>query len=298
MAATPNNGTAALVIAHPGHELCVYGWLEQARPSVFILTDGSGRSGVSRLNSTSRILSAAGAIAGSIYGRFTDQDLYAAILSSNFGLFEQIVAELAEILDQQQVTYVTGDAVEGYNPIHDVCRLVINASVAIVSRSNNREIVNTDFLLLGRHHTRHELPDTFRLTLDDDVFERKLAMARAYPELEAEVDARLNTKTLEQLQAFPELSAEFDSIVMSELGSEVYRMECQRLVSSTSLDGPSRERPFYERYGERLVAAGIYRKAIRYRDHIAPLAEAISRFVDRKSSDPPSLRPVCAASGG
>src|SRR5207253_5484219 len=33
-------GRAALVIAHPGHELRVYHWLRLARPSVFILTDG------------------------------------------------------------------------------------------------------------------------------------------------------------------------------------------------------------------------------------------------------------------
>lgn len=70
----------------------------KARPRVFVLTDGSGRSGVSRLSSTSEILADAGASIGSIYGRFTDQNLYAAILGGDFGLFEQIVAELAEAL--------------------------------------------------------------------------------------------------------------------------------------------------------------------------------------------------------
>ena len=33
---------AVLVVAHPGHELRVHGWLELARPTVCILTDGSG----------------------------------------------------------------------------------------------------------------------------------------------------------------------------------------------------------------------------------------------------------------
>src|SRR5437868_1619892 len=31
------DGRAALVIAHPGHELLVHGWLELARPVIFIL---------------------------------------------------------------------------------------------------------------------------------------------------------------------------------------------------------------------------------------------------------------------
>src|ERR671930_2292557 len=96
MTGTAANGKAALVVAHPGHELCVYGWLEQALPRVFVLTDGSGRSGVSRLDSTTEILAGAGAGAGSIYGRFTDLDLYAAILDGDSRLFERLVAGLSQ----------------------------------------------------------------------------------------------------------------------------------------------------------------------------------------------------------
>jgi len=33
--------------------------------------------------------------------------------------------------------------------------------------------------------------------------------------------------------------------------------------------------PFYEIYGEKLVAAGRYLRAIRYREHLWPLAEAL-----------------------
>src|SRR5207302_1404403 len=32
--------TSALLVAHPGHELRVHGWLERERPLVFVLTDG------------------------------------------------------------------------------------------------------------------------------------------------------------------------------------------------------------------------------------------------------------------
>jgi hypothetical protein len=38
--------------------------------------------------------------------------------------------------------------------------------------------------------------------------------------------------------------------------------------------------PFYERYGELLVAAGTYKNAIRYREHFVPLAKAIQRFAE------------------
>src|SRR5919198_856035 len=256
MTGTAANGKAALVIAHPGHELCVYGWLEQARPHVFVLTDGSGRSGVSRLDSTTKILAAAGAGAGTIYGRFTDLDLYAAILDGDFRLFERLAAELAEALVREEVECVAGDASEGYNPIHDTCRLVIDAAAELARRGSGRPIVNRDFLLFGRHDSHpEELRDTaVLLTLDDDRLTRKLAAARAYPELQGEVEAMLDKKPLESFRPFPELSAHFNNVVVRAMGGEAYRVECLRLVSSpTPSYGAAEEVPFYERYGERLV---------------------------------------------
>ena len=57
---SPDQKTA-LIIGHPGHELRVFHWLEITRPAVFVITDGSGRSGRSRLPSTTRILDQVGA---------------------------------------------------------------------------------------------------------------------------------------------------------------------------------------------------------------------------------------------
>ena len=41
---------AALVVAHPGHELRVHGWLEVARPVVCVSTDGSGHGALAVLH--------------------------------------------------------------------------------------------------------------------------------------------------------------------------------------------------------------------------------------------------------
>ena len=50
----------AVIISHPGHELRVHHWLEQAKPAVCVLTDGSGHTQRSRLDSTTGVLSGAG----------------------------------------------------------------------------------------------------------------------------------------------------------------------------------------------------------------------------------------------
>jgi hypothetical protein len=58
----PLEEPAALVIAHPGHEARLRGWVERARPRVFVVTDGSGRGGVSRIGETARALKETGAL--------------------------------------------------------------------------------------------------------------------------------------------------------------------------------------------------------------------------------------------
>src|SRR5215510_7026920 len=127
---------AALVVAHPGHELCVYHWLQLARPQAFIFTDGSGHSGKSRLHATTRILKQVGAEPGCIYGRFTDLAIYAATMNHDFGLFINLAEELADAFLRERIEYVVGDATEGYNPAHDICRFVINASIEIANRTS------------------------------------------------------------------------------------------------------------------------------------------------------------------
>ena len=249
-------GRAALVTAHPGHELRVYGWLESVRPRVFILTDGSGRAGCSRLHSSAKILRRVGACAGAVFGRFTDLAFYQAILRHDHRLFVELAGELTDELLRHRIEYVAGDAAEGYNPTHDVCRLLIDTAVAMAARLHGVRIGNYDFLLKGRPD---ECPERLRqqanwLRLDNDTLGRKLKAAGDYPELASEVKQAI-----------------------SENGASAFRVECLRPASDEEGDGEQQhaERPFYELYGEQQMAAGYYESLIRYREHLVPLAGAL-----------------------
>src|SRR5436309_14218796 len=81
-------GNAALVVAHPGHELRVHHWLESTHPRVFVLTDGSGARNEGRIESTSNILRRVGSTSGSIYGAYTDRRIYQLVLD---GRHDEIV---------------------------------------------------------------------------------------------------------------------------------------------------------------------------------------------------------------
>ena len=105
-----------LFVAHPGHELRVYGWLAAIRPQVFVLTDGSGHGGKSRIESTTKLIKAVGAKPGSIYARFRDAEFYGFILDHDFQPLFRVVDEFAEAIVAENVDSVVGDASEGYNP--------------------------------------------------------------------------------------------------------------------------------------------------------------------------------------
>jgi hypothetical protein len=185
---------AALVVAHPGHELLVHGWLEATLPRVCVLTDGSGRTQRSRLDSTTRVLEAVGAVPGPIYGPMTDIELYTAVIDFDHKPFLRVVDELASMLLREEIECVAGDAEEGYNPAHDICRLVINAAIRLVNRTNRWQIANYDFTLVappGRTSDAQRA-GSFLFNLDETSYARKLLAARNYPELQAEVEAALS----------------------------------------------------------------------------------------------------------
>ena len=250
---------AVLVIGHPGHELRVYGWLEIMRPAVFVITDGSGRSGQSRLRSTEAILNQTSARPGSFFGSLSDSEAYAAILNRNFDTFSRLARKLASYLIDEDIDYVAGDAMEGYNPTHDVCRLLINVAVELARDATGREVANFDFPLTGA-------PDIAAATrpvggidvrLDDDAFARKMLAARSYTELNSEVE-----EATRQHRA------------------EAFKLECLRPVKNGELPFAEHDQPHYEKHGEKQVAAGHYRDVLRYRQHFLPLAAALQQEIE------------------
>jgi hypothetical protein len=252
--------SAALVIAHPGHELRLHGWLQRARPWVCVLTDGSGHSDQSRLSTTTALLHDVGARPTEVYGRFTDRAVYELLLAGDVAPFYRLAEELAGTLVSRQIQYVVGDATEGYNPVHDVCRLLIDTAVRLVETQGGSRIVAFDFPLFGRPdfcpEERHS--GAVLLYLDDEAFARKRTAAATYEALAREIGP-----------------------LIAQLGEEVFRVECLRPVEPWEPQKEG-ERPEYERIGEERVAAGYYQHVIRYREHIIPLTDALRRFAETR----------------
>jgi hypothetical protein len=199
-----------------------------------------------------------------MYGLLTDRALYAAILNRDFNLFLRLAEELAGALRRSRVEYVVGDAAEGKILAHDVWRLVIDAAVGIVNRAHDNQVVNLDYIVVGRPDEGSEAlsSTSICLRLDDQAFTRKLEAARGYPEVADEVEETLK-----------------------EMGIEAFRVEWLRPVDGRDAwAGLTQEPPAYERHGEEQVLAGHYERVIRYREHVLPLAEVLRRYMERSGT--------------
>jgi hypothetical protein len=311
MTGANNYSQAALVIAHPSHELRVHGWLQKTRPSVFVLTDGSGRETPSRLPATTKVLADLEIKPGSVYGRVSDREVYDAFFQQDFSFFIRIAEELAEEFNRQQIEYVVGDSDEGYSPTHDACRLIIDAAVAVAKQKYQRQIANFDFAVVDiPEESSTSLNDeTIWIHLEEAAFSRKIAAARAYspklaldvdaallgepfrgvrrfsePELASDLERELTARMVRTLQSYPVLAGKIKD-VMEGVELARFRTECLRPVKSPAWNKSGiNEVLFYELYGEKLVAAGHYQTPIRYAEHLRPLEQAIQRHLETNAN--------------
>jgi hypothetical protein len=242
-----------LLLAHPGHELLLHGWISRNRPVVDILTDGAAHSSAARLGATAELLRDLAARPGAIFGRLSDPEAYAMILERNTALLFSLVGELAERLERDRPAIIVGDAVEGYNPVHDLCRLIAGAAITMAGvRTKQYEyaVVN---------HPRSSDPGAIVVELDAAEYAAKMERARRHAGALTDIDG-----------------------LLARYGADAYRHETLWPVADwAAIDGD--EPPLYERYGEERVAAGQYTTVIRRREHMLPLRDALRAAVEKRS---------------
>jgi hypothetical protein len=256
----------ALVAGHPGHELKVFGWMSEYKPRVYVITDGSGRGGISRISSTAALLIRLGVGHGDIFGAISDAEIYDAMLAQDISCFLTLVDELAGSFLGHGVDCVAGDAAEGFNPTHDLCRVLINAAVLLAQRTNGKEIANLEFSLT---EWEQDCPEPvhdetcLHWTLDDRLLSEKISAAEQYVELKNDVRRAI-----------------------AQRGEEYFRSECLRPSIEQFPGYDISKKPFYETWGEQQVLGGAYQSVIRLKQHVMPLANAIFRYAAQASFNP------------
>lgn len=191
---------SALIVAHPGHEIRAYGWYEQAKPTLFVLTDGGGSSGDSRLHHSRLVAESVGAPVGPLFGSFTDREAYDAILARNPAPFLDWTKRLAEALQLLDPAFIVVDSWQMYNVAHDLVHVMTRVAANHAGRRRGRDIRVIEFdpapaTLAGRAAPR--VSEAFRVGLDDAALARKLTAARQFVSLRRELDAVVALEGLE-----------------------------------------------------------------------------------------------------
>lgn len=175
------------------------------------------------------------------------------ILEGNTALLLSLVADLAAQLERDRPEIIVGDAAEGYNPVHDLCRLIAGAAIAMAG------VPTKQYEYAVVHHPHSSGAEEIVVELDAAEYAAKMERARG------------------QAAALPDIDD-----LLSRYGADAYRREALRPVADwTAIDGD--EPPLYERYGTERVVAGRYTRVIRQREHMLPLRDALRAAVEKRS---------------
>jgi hypothetical protein len=243
----------ALIIGHPGHELRAYAFIKKYKPDVFILTDGSGSNNSARIHQSIKLLDSLGAKFQDSIKRFTDKELYNIVLKQDLSEILTYMNNLKDLIIKNQYDVIVGDALEGFNPTHDICRYLINGIIGDIAANNSKTILNYDFVLdsAPNNISTDDNIGGLSLKLSDEEFQMKLNAAMNYPELKYEVD-----------------------IAIKKYGKEVFLWELFSKVSDLNqISNWSATKPYYEEFGEKRVNEGSYSTIITFEKHIKPIAE-------------------------
>ncbi|MEW6633327.1 MAG: hypothetical protein AB1440_20855 [Pseudomonadota bacterium] len=231
-----------LILAHPGHELRIHHWLELTKPRVYLLTDGSGGRQSARTEYSRHIVHAAGATPGSVFGETPDAAWYEALLARDQTFFLDMFARISADLAGHREVQVVSDAVDGYNPVHDLAFVFGSAVNALLQRTGTRRQQLSSAAVPNVPGAVH-----VEIELDQAARARKKAAIEAYTPLADE--ARLI------------LARDPDCLNRERLIAQV-----PDWIEPT---------PEWERIGRERVAQGFYDRCITYKDNVQPIVRLL-----------------------
>lgn len=246
------------LFGHPGHELLVGQLLADSGATVCWLSDGSGGAQNDRSEYTRSLLARCNCPVGPVHGFASDRAIYAAMMAADIGFFDSAINSLEEIIISLRPSVIITDPVEYFNPVHDLANTITDILIEKFSRQ--------------------------RLTV------AKLVYANEYPEqFAAETPAVSRTLTAPEqdqqqarLEAYLPLRAEWQRLQstgkLASMDTERLYRDPMRLADIPAASGTRYKSVYYEDYGRKAVARGIYRSCLTFEDHALPFAR---RLVDR-----------------
>ncbi len=232
-----------LILAHPGHELRIHHWLKLKRPRVYLLTDGSGGRQSSRTRYSRDVVEAAGATPGAVFGDIADSVWYEALLAGDKGFFVDVLTRISAELTDVRNLKIVSDAVDGYNPMHDMAHAFGSALNTLLQKANE-----------GRKH----------------LCSAAIPNVPGVVEVEIQLDSAARARKMAAVKAYTPLAEEARHI----LERDPQCFDRERLISQ-HFDWEAPWTPEWERIGTERVANNIYNRCITYSENVQPIVRQL-----------------------
>ncbi len=245
--------TALLVFSHPNHEVSMLGTIGRKAPNVIFLTDGGGEK---RIQETQRGLSAYLPQDAIHFLRRPERSLYEALLEQDVAFYRELSMEVGAIIDRLHPDEIYCDAVEFYNPVHDMTLPVVRAA----GRAGDGVAV-------------FEVPLIYQKAAGPDSFE----LQRVPPSLEPYSESvKLSEAELARKLAvlrggiYETLFSQMGPLILDAVATRAPRE--QFMTARQTIPEPEPDQALrYDRRGLALQASGAVRAAIGYRAHYVPM---------------------------
>lgn len=248
-----------LVFSHPNHELAVYGLLQRLRPHLIFLTDGGGAK---RVEQTERGLERISLRDRAQFLDYPEASFYDALLEGDVSLFREVARRIREMLDRVKPEQVLCDAVEFYNPVHDLSLPIVLAALA-----------DADDVAVFEVPLLYQVPgDTERYAV------QRMPASRAADSVVVQLtEAELNAKLAARDEVYSLLREQLGPVLGLLPDAHFAREEIA--AAPPTLPAPDDERVLrYEWRGKLHQQGGAVDRIITYAEHYLPVASSLQEF--------------------
>lgn len=280
-------GNAAIAISQAGHEIALHGLIEKTKPYIFIMTDGSGKNRGSRMVWMHKYLVSVypdnlkDMYNIMVHGNREGEDryikarqVYEEILLKRVAFFAHYTGTMAEGLVRKKIDYIVTEAVEGNDPIQDLCAIMTEVAVKLVEEKTGKKIDIYQFNLTRPINT--DISDKsihLQLSPEAIIYKSKLLayyQGSIFEDFKANVSVDMNH--INKMKEMPKGDAEVAALLQT-MDIPFFKEEYLNPYSYVDFE----DKPTYEVNAENIITEGIPTSVISYKEHIKPLKEMLEK---------------------
>lgn len=261
-------GRLAMVFSHHPHEVFATGLLLEFKPDLLFLSHAHGDK---NLEDQARAGLDAIGFEGTVqFLEVSEREVYARMIDGDFQWFESIRDQVTRWLEEKCPTAVMTDGFEAYNPVHDLCSLMVDASLIQIAATGG-----------SLAPSRFEMPLAFGSKAGALISESE---DPEYPVFSYELSGHQKSMKKRRCQLLlrdvPVDMAVSDhpASIVAGIHPKLFEKE---FFSPVPPDRNYCEFPLvgdwktYDEHGRQRVASGQFKKALTFAEHFSPMARVM-----------------------